>query len=136
MDNDVEVVQRKRYQPCTKHFDGWRLPDGTQLFQWGCCYRSFDSLPDPLADTPEGWYEFGQILKWIEDKRHTKPYLPWAFEIKYYGENSYSAAFWLVGNRYTAVATAEASGSDPRGAVIAALAAAVRPESEDNHDAG
>ena len=23
-------------------------------------------LPDPLADTPEGWWEFGQILEWAE----------------------------------------------------------------------
>ena len=117
MDNDVEVVQRKRYQPCTKHFDGWRLPDGTQLFQWGCCYRSIDSLPDPLADTPEGWWEFGQILKWAHKQG-------WQFELGHFAGN-YEAAVW--NHPYQ---IGRATHTDFRAAIIAALAAAVRHESE------
>ena len=31
--------------------------------------------PDPLADTPEGWYEFGQIIKWAHEKG-------WAFVLE------------------------------------------------------
>lgn len=26
--------------------------------------------PDPLADTPEGWWEFGQILEWAQREGH------------------------------------------------------------------
>lgn len=28
----------------------------------------WEPYPDPLADTPEGWWEFGQILEWAEAK--------------------------------------------------------------------
>ena len=90
-----------------------------------------DLLADPLADTPEGWWEFGQIIEWAENQRLRSPYLPWRFDLMHYGDGHYSSRVWLVGNRYTSPPLAEAASSDFRTAIIAALAEAVRRESED-----
>lgn len=72
---------------------------------------------DPLADTPEGWWEFGQIIKWAHEK-------DWAFVLEiavhHYCAVVNGAAGWM-GNGY----------GDFRTAIIAALAEAVRRESED-----
>lgn len=110
--NDVETIQRER---------GWHRdfccsePD----CDWKDMWRNGDSiglLPDPLADTSEGWLEFGQIIKWAHEKG-------WAFVLEiaahHYCAMVNSAAGWM-GNGY----------GDFRTAIIAALAAAVRPESE------
>ena len=125
MSSDVETIQRERGWIKIQEYCGCWVKQGTE--------HHFGShhlwLPDPLADTPEGWWEFGQILKWAEDQRLRSPYLPWLFDLVHYGDGHYSSRIWLVGNRYTSPPTAEASG-DFRTAIIAALAEAVRHESE------
>ena len=108
--NDIETIQRERgWRRCPDGCMYWVLTDHASKHQL--------SLPDPLADTPEGWWEFGQIIKWAHEKG-------WAFVLEiaahHYCAVVNGAAGWM-GNGY----------GDFRTAIIAALAEAVRRESED-----
>ena len=129
MNSDVELIQRARGM-------GWVgvAEDGVCIGRrWlderpaGGFLRDFHAVaescgdaheppwpisPDPLADTPEGWWEFGQILRWAHESG-------WLW---------FKGDAWMIrgpGNRY-----GEAYHVDERVARIAALAAAIRHESE------
>lgn len=117
--NDIETIQRERgWRECERHND---------CGEWHRGRASKGGLPDPLADTPEGWWEFGQIIKWAEE---------WAA--------NNGAQIHIVNALYandphewhvnvTDVAGIEHGGhgvGDFRAAFIAALAAAIRHESE------
>ena len=116
--NDTEIIQRER---------GWR--EGRALAGRDYWTRPpFGihqlNLPDPLADTPEGWYEFGQFLKWAHE-------MGWRFEIDSYGNGEYVAAVVERAAGFGWIGFVEGPmRPDFRTAIIAALAAAVRPESE------
>lgn len=59
--NDVETIQGARgWRECSEHNGFWLSPQDNPT----CVHP----LPDPLADTPEGWWEFGQILRWAEQR--------------------------------------------------------------------
>lgn len=94
-------------------------------------WRNGDSiglLPDPLADTPEGWWEFGQIAAW-RDKWCTERGAFWSLTscVLLDDEQSwgYEMVIFMLGET-----TYSAKHADERAAIIAALAAAVRHESE------
>ena len=92
--NDVETIQGARgWRECPEHNGFWLSPQDNHT----CVHP----LPNPLTDTPEGAWEFVQILKWAEAKGRAL------------------AVGWM-GNGY----------GDFRAAIIAALATAVRNESE------
>ena len=114
MNSDVETIQRER---------GWHRdfccsePD----CDWKDMWRNGDSiglLPDPLADTPEGWWEFGQILKWADGEGYY-------FTVHTQHEQMIAACFR---SGYSSLKFHQHE--TERGARIAALAAAVRHESE------
>lgn len=92
--NDIETIQKARgWRECPEHNGFWLSPQDNHT----CVHP----LPNPLTDTPEGAWEFVQILKWAEAKGRAL------------------AVGWM-GNGY----------GDFRAAIIAALATAVRNESE------
>lgn len=113
MDSDVTTVQRARgWRECEHH-------DGCGVWQFGVIERR--GLPDPLADTPEGWWEFGQILRWAHEKG-------WRLNLIHGYNGTYMGRIWPEGGVFI-------DGDvhpDIRAATIAALAAAVRRESENN----
>lgn len=101
--NDTEIIQRER---------GWRW--------YGPVAR------DPLADTPEGWYEFGQILKWA-DKWCTERDAFWDLTSSVLLDDEETWGYEMVIFMRDET-TYSAKHADERTARIAALAAAVRHE--------
>lgn len=133
MDSDVTTIQRARgwrwfgarddSQSCigrrfftTAPERNWRYSHEVSVACGDAHEPPWAISPDPLADTPEGWWEFGQIIKWAHEKG-------WAFVLEiavhHYCAVVNGAAGWM-GNGY----------GDFRTAIIAALAEAVRRESE------
>ena len=51
-----------------------------------------DLLADPLADTPEGWWEFRQILKWAHEKGWVwtaEPYIGGNHQVDVFGDDEH-----------------------------------------------
>ena len=120
--NDVETIQRER---------GWRecgFPAGRNYWTSPITGIHQRYLPDPLADTSEGWWEFGQIAAW-RDKWCTERGAFWSLIscVLLDDEQSwgYEMVIFMLGET-----TYSAKHADERAAIIAALAAAVRHESE------
>ena len=109
--SDVETVQRER---------GWqRCPDGCMYWVLVTDHldKHHESIPNPLADTPDGWWEFGQTLKWAHEKGWVwaaEPYIGGDHQVDVFGDDEH------IGYGY----------GDFRTSIIAALAEAVRHESE------
>lgn len=81
-------------------------------------------LPDPLADTPEGWWEFGQILGWAEEWATGKHYrLDWALGWEPFEGKERRTWYATITHLNTIIANTSAS--DFRTAVLSALAEAV-----------
>lgn len=102
MDNDVETIQRAR---------GWRE-------------SVWPFLPDPLADNPEDWWEFGQILNWAHAKG-------WRLEIDHHA-GDYQVSVWVV-DHWGSLSEGH---PDFRAAIVAAIAAAVRRTSSRSEGSG
>lgn len=119
--SDVETVQRERGWRECEYEDGWHSPkiapcEQRKLSTW-CLQGSWPFLPDPLADTPDGWWEFGQTLKWAHEKGWVwaaEPYIGGDHQVDVFGDDEH------IGYGY----------GDFRTSIIAALAEAVRHESE------
>ena len=111
--NDVETIQRERgWRECERHND---------CGEWHRGRASKGGLPDPLADTPEGWWEFGQILKWAQS------YFPGHSWYQITTTKSITEVEVVVDG----LSVTLKRDADFREACIAALAAAIRRESED-----
>lgn len=112
--NDIETIQKARgWRECDSPIDCdyWVLPDANkhQL-----------KLPDPLADTPEGWWEFGQIITWAMDEKR------WNLSVEPYRDVAYQADIYKDDGLWLGV-----DYGSFREAIIGAIAEAVRHESED-----
>lgn len=114
--NDIETIQKARgWRECSEHEGFWLRPGGAKR-----CERP---LPDPLADTPEGWFEFGQIITWATGKK-------WSLSIETAHDDLYQADVYLNAETEFAMCIGEFYGGF-REAAIGAIAQAVHYESED-----
>ena len=117
--NDIETIQKARgWRECSEHEGFWLRP--------GEAKRCEHPLPDPLADTPEGWFEFGQIIMWAHESG-------WRLNLEHYttGKREYVSCIWSIPES-TLIGESKTDGyPDFREAIIGAIAEAVRHESED-----
>lgn len=110
--NDVETIQRARgWRECSEHNGFWLSPQDNHT----CVHP----LPNPLTDTPDGWWEFEQILKWAHDKG-------WELALELLPRGPYHADVYTKDRLWLGLGR-----GDFRAAIVAALAAAVRRESEE-----
>lgn len=122
MDNDVTTIQRARgWRECEYEDENWHQPETAlcvlEVYEEGesCCrYGWYAPYPDPLADTPEGWCEFGQILKWAHEKG-------WRFEMDHHAGN-YQVSVWVV-DHWGSLSEGH---HDFRASIVEVLAEAVR----------
>lgn len=120
--NATETVRKgQRWEPCGSSGCGWwsrRDAEGNEV--------EHRPLDDPLADTPEGWWEFGQYTKWRDALLRERG---WFLERKYAPGHRVSAKEYhhrvtvVGGHGRELLATAEHA--DERTAEIEALAEAV-----------
>lgn len=115
--NDIETIQRARgWRECPDHNGFWLSPHDPN--------RCTHALPDPLADTSEGWWEFGQILRWAHEPA-------WRLAVEPYHDGTYGASVFRWTDLGGLRRIAEVEHPDFRAAIVAALAAAVRREREE-----
>lgn len=132
MDNDVTTIQRARgWRECEYEDSHSHQPEtgpcALEVYEdgeSGCRYGWDAPYPDPLSDTPGGWWEFEQILKWAHEKG-------WELALELLPRGPYHADVYTKDRLWLGLGRGEF-----RAAIVGAIAAAVRRTSSRSEGSG